>query len=67
MSKTKLITSAIAAEMLGFSPNYIRRLCSIGKIKAEKYGHSWVMSEKDISHITRKRKEKRNLTDGSSE
>lgn len=51
----RLITSAQAAEKLGFSADYVRRLCSEGKIKATKYGKTWCMSEKDIKDIKRQR------------
>ena len=51
----KLITSAQAAEKLGFSADYVRRLCSEGKIKATKYGKTWCMTERDIKDIKRQR------------
>ncbi len=54
----RLITSAMAAEILGFCPDYIRRLVLQGKIKAEKIGPNWFMTEKAISQIKRQRKAK---------
>jgi len=56
MKRYKLITSATAAKMLGFSASYIRQLCLEGKIKAEKLGHDYLIQEKDIKHIERQRK-----------
>lgn len=56
MSKQKLITTAMAAEKLGFTANWIRRLILKGKIRAEKIGPDWLMKEKDIAHIKRQRK-----------
>jgi len=57
-TKSKLLTSAMAAKILGLSPDYIRRLVLQGAIKAEKLGHDWLMTEKAISHIKRKRQKK---------
>jgi excisionase family DNA binding protein len=48
----------MAAALLGFTPNYIRRLCGEGKIKAEKVGHDWLFEEKAIKNIRRQRKKK---------
>lgn len=64
-NRNKLITSAMAAKILGFSPDYIRRLINEGKIKAEKLGHDWLVTEKAIAHIKRQRfpKEKENGSD----
>lgn len=56
MAKIKLLTSATAAAILGFSPSHIRRLCGEGKIKAEKLAHDWLIDEKDIRDIKRQRK-----------
>ncbi len=58
MGKLKLLTCKVAARILGFTPDYIRRLCLTGKIKAEKPGHDWLFPEKEIEHIKRQRKEK---------
>ena len=54
--KNRLITCAIAAEMLGFSPDYIRRLCLDGKIDAQKIGHDWIFPMSAIANIRRQRK-----------
>jgi len=50
---SKLITTSLAAKMLGFTPDYIRRLILDGKIKAEKLGHNWVFTEAAIKHVKR--------------
>lgn len=52
------ITSAEAAKLLGFTPDYIRKMISQGKIKATKMGNSWVFMPKDIKHIKRVRHNK---------
>ncbi len=56
--RLKLITCRIAAKILGLSPDYIRRLCGTGKIKAEKLGHDWLFPEESIKDIKRQRKKK---------
>lgn len=58
MAKFKLLTSAMAAKILGFTPDYVRKLCSAGKIKAEKLGHDWLLNAREIQNIKRQRKAK---------
>ena len=58
MAKLKLITTAIAAKMLGLTADYIRQLCSKGKIEAQRVGHDWIFTEEDIKHIKRQRNKK---------
>ena len=57
MQKRKVITTLIAAQLLGFSQSYIRRLCIQGNIDAQKLGHDWIINEKCLKNIKRKRKE----------
>jgi excisionase family DNA binding protein len=54
----KFLTTAMAAKILGFSQDYVRKMCLKGKIKAEKLGYDWVINEKIIKGIKRKRKSK---------
>lgn len=49
------MTTAMAAEKLGMSQDYIRRLCQNGQIKAEKVGHDWIFTEMALKNIQRKR------------
>jgi len=58
MQKHNFLTTAMVAEKFGFTADYIRRLIASGKIKAEKLGHDWIVSKKDIQHIKRLRKAK---------
>lgn len=51
MSKEKFLTSAMAGAHLGYSPDYIRRLCSTGKLKAEKVGNNWLINEKAVKNF----------------
>jgi len=65
MSKNNLITSFQAAVLLGITPDYVRRLIAYGKIKAKKYGNSWLMPESAIKHVKRQRKIKhKDVDDG---
>ncbi len=43
-----LLTTKMAADLLEFTPCYIRRLISQGRIKAEKFGNGWVMSARAL-------------------
>jgi excisionase family DNA binding protein len=56
MAKNKLLSTAMAAAKLGFSADYVRRLCGDGKIKATKLSSDWLIDEKDIRDIKRQRK-----------
>jgi excisionase family DNA binding protein len=58
MSKGKFITSKQAAEKLGFTPDYIRKMCVEGRIKAEKLGSVWVTTLSAIRKIKRQRHSK---------
>ena len=55
MIKDKYLTSKEVAKILGYVPAHIRRLIIQGKIKAEKIGHTWLISSKAISHIVPKK------------
>lgn len=60
MSKTQsnLLSTAMAAEILGFTPDYVRNLIRKGKIKGIKLGHDWLVERKALASIERKRKER---------
>lgn len=50
MSK-KLLSSKEAGILTGYTGTYIRQLCRLGKIKAEKIGRDWTMTEAAIKHL----------------
>ena len=52
--KAKLINTVEAAQRLGFTRDYVRLLCVNGRIKAQKVGQDWVMTESAIKNIRRK-------------
>ena len=68
-SKDNYLTSAEAAEALGFSHDYVRKLILKGKIKAEKLGRNWIINKKNIDKIHRQRfsQVKESGQDGSHE
>jgi excisionase family DNA binding protein len=66
--KNKLLTTKMAADILGFTSDYIRHLIVNGKIKAEKLGHDYLMTETAIRHVKRQRfSEPKEVTHGSVE
>ena len=50
------LTTAEVAELLGFTPDHIRRLVMDGKIKAVKLGNNLLFKPKDIKAVKRLRK-----------
>jgi len=46
----------MAAERLGFTANWVRRMIIKGEIKAVKHGYDWMLTENDIAHVKRRRK-----------
>ena len=55
MKRRKLLGSVEAAKILGFTPDYVRRLCAAGTIKAEKISNDWIMYEAALKSIKRQR------------
>lgn len=51
----KYLTSMEVSKILGISPDYVRKLITTGKIKAEKLGHNWIVNKKNINKIHRQR------------
>lgn len=66
-SKSNYLTSAEAAEVLGISHDYVRKLILLGKIKAEKLGRNWIIDKKNINKVHRQRfpRHKETMVDGS--
>lgn len=52
----KIITTTKAAQILGVAQSYIRQMILEGKIKAEKVGTDWMMTEKSLKNFKRQRK-----------
>ena len=68
-NKSLYVTASEAAKLLGFTPDYIRRLIWTKKIRAEKLGANWIINKKELKKITRQRfprQSKEIAEDGSS-
>jgi excisionase family DNA binding protein len=66
-NKANYVTSAEAAELLGFSRDHVRKLIIQGRIKAEKLGRNWIIEKKNLDKISRQRfpRIKENVDNGS--
>lgn len=53
--ENKLLSCVMAAKILGYTPDYIRRMCASGKIKAQKVGHDWTLYESALKGIEPKK------------
>ncbi|MBX3061273.1 MAG: helix-turn-helix domain-containing protein [Anaerolineae bacterium] len=56
--KTRLISLPEAAELYGFSPNYLGNLVRKGRLKAQKVGNSWVTTPQDVEDFVRSRRQR---------
>jgi excisionase family DNA binding protein len=56
LSNLGYLTTAEVAEILGFTPDHVRRMILDGKIKAVKLGNNLLIKPKDIKDIKRLRK-----------
>jgi len=59
------IPSKRAAELMGYTQDYIGQLCRGGKISAERISGVWYVSEDEFSEMPSKVKKKGGLADGS--
>jgi hypothetical protein len=53
--KNRLISLAEAAALYGFSPKHLSHLAKRGRLKAQKFGNSWVTTVKDVEDYIRSR------------
>ena len=67
-NKTNYLTSAEVADLLGFSPDHIRKLILKGTLKGEKLGRNWIVNKKELQKVQRKRhpRTKESSIDGTS-
>jgi excisionase family DNA binding protein len=56
--KTRLITLAEAADLCGFSHDYLRAIARSGRLKAQKLGSIWVTTLADVEDYIASRQEK---------
>lgn len=55
-NRDNYLTTGEAAKLIGFHPDYVRRLILRGTIKAEKLGTNWLIKTQDMAKISRRRK-----------
>ena len=61
----KWYTSSEVAEILGFSPDYIRKLIAKGRLVAEKRGRNYFMRAINIAKVSRLRRPKKGRKNGN--
>jgi len=52
---TSFITSAEAAERLGYTVQHVRRLIRVGTLDGEKMGRDWIVEAKSVTGLLEKR------------
>jgi hypothetical protein len=53
--KTRLISIPEAAELYGFTPQYLSRLAKKGRLKAQKIADRWITTPQDVEDFIRSR------------
>lgn len=61
--KDQLLSLPEAAELYGFSADYLRNLAQRGRLKAQKVGTSWVTTPRDMEAYIRSRKKRGTFRD----
>lgn len=56
--KTRLISLPEAAELYGFSGNYLNELARKGRLEARKVGNMWLTTPKDVEVYIESRKKR---------
>lgn len=46
------LTANQAADLLGLSPQRVRRMCADGKIQSQKVGRDWIINESELKNVT---------------
>lgn len=54
--KTRLISLPEAAELYGFSPDYLRNLAQKGRLKAQKVAGAWITTPAHVEDYIQSRK-----------
>ncbi len=58
MLKDKYMSLSEVSALKGFTTSHLRRLILSGKIKAQKVGFTWLMAQKDVASLKRRRTKK---------
>ena len=56
--KNRLISSPEAADIYGFSADYLGHLARKGRLSAQKVGNTWVTTPADVEEYIRSRKQR---------
>ena len=56
--KTRFISLADAAAMYGFNADYLGQLARKGRLKAQKFGNSWVTTPGNVEDFIRSRQKR---------
>lgn len=58
MLKDKYMSLSEVSKLKDFTTAHLRRMILTGKLRAEKVGHTWLIAQKDIKLLQRKRSKK---------
>jgi excisionase family DNA binding protein len=58
MLRDKFMSLSEVSALKGLTTSHLRRLIITGKIKAQKVGCTWLMAQKDVASLKRKRAKK---------
>lgn len=61
--KSQLLSLADAAEMYGFSPDYLRNLVNKGRLAARKIGGVWITTTEDVEAYINSRQQRGRFRD----
>jgi excisionase family DNA binding protein len=53
MEVLRMLTLAEAAALLNLSPDTLRRQAQRGKLRGQKYGKTWVVSQREVDRYAR--------------
>ncbi len=51
---TEWMTTKEAAELSGYHPDYVRKLMESGKVKAQKFGQTWMVNRQSFTAYLKK-------------
>lgn len=61
--KDRLISLPEAAELYGFSPDYLRNLAQKGRLRAQKIADLWITTPRDVESYIKSRKRRGQFRD----
>ena len=61
LTQEKILSTKEAAELSGYTPDYLARLTRAGKIKGERFGRSWCIDKRSLEHFMADQEERKVL------